>query len=194
MLSLSLLLQMTGDLGGLDMLGRLVPGWSQEGSAGRTQDRLAGLATDLGPPGHRRPGDGGAGCGGALAGAVALAGQGALIGLGVAARILSWTPFHLSYGLNRMGRWAVDLSWRQLVLIPCLLAALPWGLTGLLVGNLVAELVFLLLAATWLRPYVHPRRPPGRDPALSCASAPASSPPTWSWSCSIAAAPSCWNC
>ena len=44
-LSLSLLLQMAGDLGGLDMLGRLVPGWSEEGQPG--QHKIGWLAWQL---------------------------------------------------------------------------------------------------------------------------------------------------
>lgn len=156
-LSLSLLLQMAGDLGGLDISGRYVPGWAQQGRQG--QQRIAWLVWQLSwvrlligllvtlalaliapwlTPWLTRP-------------------QGLLIGLGVTFRILSWTPYHLSFGLNHMGRWSVDLSWRQLVMIPCLLAGLPWGLTGLLIGLLVSEAIFLIPAFLWARPHLHPQ-------------------------------------
>ena len=158
-LSLSLLLQMLGDLGGLDIVGRYVPGWVQEGREGRV--RIHWLAWQLT---WARMAVGFA----ILLSMTFLApwlapwlsrGQGLLIGLGIALRILSWTPYHLSFGLNQMGRWSVDLSWRQLVMIPCLVAGLPWGLTGLLVGLLVSEAIFLLPGLVWARPHLHPCRP-----------------------------------
>ncbi len=167
-LSLSLILQMLGDLGGLDIFGRHVPGWRQEGGAG--WDRIHWLAWQLT---WTRLAIG-------LVTTIALTvsapwlapwlsrGQGLLIGLGVALRILSWTPYHLSFGLNQMGRWSVDLSWRQLVMIPCLILTLPWGLTGLLVGLLVSEAVFLIPGLVWSRPVWRPVRPdwPGLLPYL----------------------------
>jgi O-antigen/teichoic acid export membrane protein len=167
-LSLSLLLQMAGELGGLDILGRHVPGWAQQGRPGQerirwlfwqlTWARLAiGLAIVLG---------------------LALAApwlapwlnrwQGLLIGLGVALRLLSWTPYHLCFGLNQMGRWSVEVSWRQLIMIPCLVVGLPWGLSGLLAGLLLSEAVFLLPGLLWVRPVWRPVRPdwPGLRPYL----------------------------
>lgn len=167
-LSLSLILQMAGDLGGLDIIGRHVPGWAQDG--GRGQERIrwlfwqlnwARLAVGL-----------------AVTLALALAapwlapwlsrGQGLLIGLGVGLRLLSWTPYQFCFGLNQMGRWSVEVSWRQLIMIPCLLLTLPWGLTGLLVGLLISEAAFLLPGLLWARPLWRPLRPdwPGLRPYL----------------------------
>lgn len=158
-LSLSLILQMLGDLGGLDIVGRHVPAWRHEGSTGwgrihwlawqLTWARLAigffiVIATTVSAPW--------------LAPWLSRS-QGLLIGLGVALRILSWTPYHLSFGLNHMGRWSVDLSWRQVIMIPCLILTLPWGLTGLLVGLLISEAVFLIPGLVWARSAWRPVRP-----------------------------------
>lgn len=161
-LSLSLILQMLGDLGGLDIIGRHTPGWAQEGRPGRerirwlfwqlTWVRLAiGLAIMVG----------------LAAAAPWLAPwlsqmQGLLAGLGVALRLLSWTPYHLCFGLDQMGRWSVDLSWRQLAMIPCLVLARPWGLNGLLVGLVVSEAIFLVPGLVWSRPFWRPWRPDWR--------------------------------
>ncbi|NOX60926.1 MAG: hypothetical protein GXP42_03125 [Chloroflexi bacterium] len=153
-LSLSLLLQMPGDLGGLDIIGRFVPGWAQEDESGRRKivwltwhlialRLLIGLAVTLV--------------------SVPLAPRlaswltpldGLLIGLSAAIRLLSWTPFHLSFGLGRMGRWSVELAWRQLVMTPFLLAFARWGVTGLLAGLALSEALFLLLGHYWIRPYL----------------------------------------
>jgi len=152
-LSLSLLLQMLGDLGGMDLIGRNVPGWTQQGEEG--QQHIAWLVWQLT---WVRLGLGML----ATLVLVLLAPwlapwltplDGLLVGLGVAVRMLSWTPYHLSFGLNQMGRWSVELSYRQIVLIPCLLIFASWGLTGLLVGNLLAEMVFLVPGLAWTRPY-----------------------------------------
>ncbi len=161
-LALSLLLHMVGDLGGLDILGRFVPGWAQEGPDG--QRRIGRLVWQL--IWVRL------GLGLLITTALVLGGrrlapwlgpeQAAWVGLGVALRLLSWTPYHLSFGLNRMGRWAVELSWRQWAMIPCLLLGRRWGLDGLLIGLLVAEAFFVGLGALWLGPYGRPHRPDGR--------------------------------
>lgn len=159
-LSLSLILQMAGDLGGLDIIGRHVPGWASEG----TWDRIRWLAWQL--TWMRLALGGGIIVGLTLAAPWLApwlnAWQGFLIGLGVALRILSWTPYQLSFGLDQMGRWSVDLSWRQLIMIPCLVLTLPWGLTGLLVGLLVSEAIFLIPGLIWSRPVWQPYRPDWR--------------------------------
>lgn len=167
-LSLSLILQMAGDLGGLDIIGRHVPGWAQQGRPG--QERIRWLIWQL--TWARLS------IGLVVAFALALAapwlapwlnrGQGLLIGLGVALRLLSWTPYHLCFGLNQMGRWSVEVSWRQLIMIPCLVLGLPWGLTGLLMGLLASEAIFLIPGLLWARPVWRPTRPdwPGLRPYL----------------------------
>jgi len=161
-LALSLLLHMVGDLGGLDILGRFVPGWAQEGPEGRR--RIGWLAWQLI---WVRLGLGLLITMGLVLVGKHLApwldpGRAALVGLGVALRLLSWTPYHLSFALNRMDRWAVELSWRQWAMIPCLLLGRRWGLDGLLIGLLVAEAFFVGLGALWLGPYSRPHRPDGR--------------------------------
>ncbi|MCO6452100.1 MAG: lipopolysaccharide biosynthesis protein [Caldilineales bacterium] len=157
-LALSLLLQMPGDLGGLDIMGRFVPGWAQEGAEGERRIGWmtwqfvlvrAGVgllvitfSTMIGPrlAPWLTPFDS------------------FLIGATAALRMASWTPFHLSFGLNRMGRWVVELSWRQLVMIPFLLLLLPWGLQGMLIGLVLSEAVFLILGSVWIRQYLRPQR------------------------------------
>lgn len=158
-LALSLLLHMVGDLGSLDIMGRFVPGWAQEGAAGRR--RIGGLVWQLT---WARLGLGVFITLALVGGGEWLApwlgpGRAALVGLGVALRLLSWAPYHLSFGLNRMGRWAIELSWRQWAMIPCLLVGRRWGLDGLLVGLVMAEAVFLAPGVFWLRPYGRPPWP-----------------------------------
>ena len=153
-LSLSLVLQMPGDLGGLDIIGRFVPAWLEEGAEGKRRIAwltwhlltlrflVALLITLISVP---------------LAPALAdwlTPLDGLLIGVSAAVRVLSWTPFHLNFGLNRMGRWAIELSWRQLVMIPFLLLFANRGVTGLLVALILSEALFWLLGHYWIRPYI----------------------------------------
>ncbi len=147
-LSLSFLGQILGDFGTLEVMGRFVPAMSRP-EAGRLYMRLtvfkAGTALV---------------CGLITAGAaLALAGWmmplwAGLIGLGVTAHVLGWTPFQLALGLNRVGVWMVEQAWRQWVLLFLLLFLLPpLGLTGALLALLLMEVIFCLLGWWWVRAY-----------------------------------------
>jgi O-antigen/teichoic acid export membrane protein len=145
-LSLSYLGQVLGDFGTLDVLGRFVPGLTQA-EASRLYMRT--LAFKLGV---------GLICGLFTAGAaVALApwmtGTWAgLTGLGVALHIVAWVPFQFALGLNRVGTWMAEQSWRQWALLALLLVLLPpLGLTGALLAVLVMEIIFCLLGLWWVR-------------------------------------------
>ncbi|RME80087.1 MAG: hypothetical protein D6775_17010 [Caldilineae bacterium] len=155
--SLGLIVQMAGDLGGLDIMGRFGPGWSTAGERGRQQTvwlvwQLFVLRLILG-----------------LLLTVGLAlllprfvfwispWQAALLGLVVALRLLSWTAYHLAFALNQTGRWLFELSWRQILLTPLLWGLAPLGLDGILLALLATEFLFLLPGLYWTRPYLRPR-------------------------------------
>lgn len=77
-----------------------------------------------------------------------------LIGLGVAVHIVSWVPFQLLLGLNDVGRWMVEQSWRQAALVVLLVALYPWlGLSGAILAWTLMEFVFCGLGFWWTRSY-----------------------------------------
>ncbi|MEW5957366.1 MAG: lipopolysaccharide biosynthesis protein [Chloroflexota bacterium] len=147
-LSLSYLGQILGDFGTLDVMGRFVPGLPAAES-GRLYMRTLAFK----------------GVAGVLAGLVTAAATLALAawmrpawallaGLGVALHIMAWTPFQLALGLNRVGVWMAEQSWRQWILLGLLLVLLPWlGLTGALLALVSMEALFCLLGLWWVRDY-----------------------------------------
>lgn len=78
-----------------------------------------------------------------------------LIGIGVTAHIIAWVPFQLLLGLNYVGQWMVEQSWRQWTLVILLIALYPWlGLDGALLAWTVMELIFCGLGLWWARRYL----------------------------------------
>jgi O-antigen/teichoic acid export membrane protein len=151
MLSLSYLGQILGDFGTLDVLGRFVPGLTPD-EAGRLYMRtltfkgvvgvLAGVITT---------------------GAAMTLGQwmrpdwALLTGLGVALHVVAWAPFQFALGLNRVGTWMAEQSWRQWALLGLLLALLPpLGLSGALIAVVLMEVLFCLLGLWWVRDFWQP--------------------------------------
>lgn len=147
-LSLSYLVQMLGDFGTLDVMGRFVPGMSPVESARLYMRHLAfKLAA-------------GALCGVVAVGAALALAQwmrpdwAVLTGLGVALHVVAWAPFQFALGLKRVGAWMAEQAWRQWLLLGLLLALLPpLGLTGALVALLLMELIFCLLGLWLVRDY-----------------------------------------
>jgi O-antigen/teichoic acid export membrane protein len=80
-----------------------------------------------------------------------------LIGLGVAAHLVAWVPFQFLLGLNQIGLWMVEQSWRQWVLVVLVLLLYPWlGLTGAFLAWTLMELIFVFLGLWWARAYWQP--------------------------------------
>ncbi|MEM7342852.1 MAG: hypothetical protein AAF485_01290 [Chloroflexota bacterium] len=78
----------------------------------------------------------------------------ALIGVGVAAHIVAWVPFQFLLGLNRVGPWMIEQSWRQWVLIILLIALYPFfGVGGSLWAWALMELIFCVAGLWWVRHY-----------------------------------------
>lgn len=149
-LSLSYLVQMLGDFGTLDVMGRFVPGMSPVES---TRLYMRHLAFKLAA---------GALCGVVAVGAALALGRwmrpdwAVLTGLGVALHVVAWVPFQFALGLKRVGAWMSEQAWRQWLLLGLLLALLPpLGLTGALVALLLMELIFCLLGLWLVRDYWH---------------------------------------
>lgn len=77
-----------------------------------------------------------------------------LIGLGVTLHIIAWVPFQFFLGLNQVGLWMVEQSWRQWLLVILLLAFYPLaGFGGSVMAWLLMELIFCLLGLWWARSY-----------------------------------------
>jgi O-antigen/teichoic acid export membrane protein len=77
-----------------------------------------------------------------------------LMGIGVFAHLVAWVPFQFLLGLNRVGLWMVEQSWRQWVLVILLLALYPWlGLSGTFWAWTLMEIIFCLLGLWWARAY-----------------------------------------
>ncbi|MCB0176718.1 MAG: oligosaccharide flippase family protein [Anaerolineae bacterium] len=77
-----------------------------------------------------------------------------LIGVGVVAHIVAWVPFQYMLGVNQIGQWMVEQSWRQWVLLLLLVALYPWlGMTGTVLAWTGMELVFCGLGLWWTRGY-----------------------------------------
>jgi PST family polysaccharide transporter len=147
-LSLSYLGQILGDFGTLDVMGRFVPPLPPVEA---TRLYMRTLAFKIAA---------GLGCGLLTAGAaLALSGWmrldwAVLIGLGVALHIVAWVPFQFALGLNRVGTWMAEQSWRQWALLLLLLALLPvWGLGGAILAVVVMEILFCVLGLWWTRDY-----------------------------------------
>ncbi len=147
-LSLSYLGQILGDFGTLDVMGRFVPTMIQP-DAGRLYMRYLAFKAGVGLV-----------CGTITAGmALALAewmrpDWAILTGLGVALHLVAWVPFQFSLGLNRVGIWMAEQTWRQWVLLGLLLALLPLlGLGGALLAVVLMELLFCALGIWWVRDY-----------------------------------------
>ena len=80
-----------------------------------------------------------------------------LIGVGVTAHIVAWVPFQLLLGLNKVGLWMVEQSWRQWVLVILLLPLYPLlGVGGSLLAWTVMELIFCVIGLWWARNYWDP--------------------------------------
>ncbi len=147
-LSLSYLGQVLGDFGTLDVLGRFVPGLSQA-EASRLYMRTLAFKVAVGVV-----------CGVITVGAALLLAEwmtwvwAGLTGLGVTLHIVAWVPFQFALGLNRVGTWMAEQTWRQWALLVLLLALLPpLGLGGALLAVLVMEIIFCLLGLWWVRDY-----------------------------------------
>jgi O-antigen/teichoic acid export membrane protein len=77
-----------------------------------------------------------------------------LIGLGVAAHLVAWVPFQVLLGLNQIGLWMVEQSWRQWVLVVLVLVLYPWlGLDGAFLAWTLMEIIFVVLGLWWARAY-----------------------------------------
>jgi len=77
-----------------------------------------------------------------------------LIGLGVMMHIIAWVPFQLLLGLNRVGLWMVEQSWRQWVLIILIWILYPWlGVGGSILAWTVMEFFFFVVGLWWAAPY-----------------------------------------
>jgi O-antigen/teichoic acid export membrane protein len=147
-LSLAYLGQVLGDFGTLDVMGRFVPGLISA-EASRLYMRTLAFKVVMGVI-----------CGLITAGAALVLAQwmtwtwASLTGLGVALHVVAWVPFQFALGLNRVGTWMAEQSWRQWALLVLLLAFLPLlGLGGALLAILVMEIIFCLLGLWWMRDY-----------------------------------------
>ena len=150
-LAYSFLGQILGDFGTLEVMSRFVPTMSQA-DIGRLYSRTLFFKIGVGLV-----------CG-VLAAALGLilapwlrlewAG---LIGLGVLSHIVAWVPFHLMLGLNQVGKWMVEQSWRQWALVILLILLYPWlELGGTMVAWALMEVIFCILGLWWARAYWQP--------------------------------------
>lgn len=147
-LSLGFLGQISGDFGTLEVMGRFTPGLSPVETRRLYMRTLAfkGVIGLL--------------CGLAAVGAAPfLSGWmrldwALLIGLGVTLHIITWVPFQLFLGLNQVGLWMVEQSWRQWLLVVLLLALYPIsGFGGSVLAWTLMELIFCLLGLWWARSF-----------------------------------------
>lgn len=77
-----------------------------------------------------------------------------LIGLSVTLRIITWVPFQFALGLDRVGVWMAEQSWRHWLLLALLLLLLPpLGMSGALLALVLMEAIFLALGLWWTRDY-----------------------------------------
>jgi O-antigen/teichoic acid export membrane protein len=164
-LSLSYLMQILGDFGTFDIMGRFVPSMSDTEASRLYMQTLAFKVVV------------GLGCGLATVGAALLLTPwmrwdwAILISIGVALHVVAWVPFHFSLGRGRVGLWMSEQAWRQWALLGLLLVLLPiWNLTGAIVAVVLMEVIFcglgiwsiradwrateIRLDWTYLRPYV----------------------------------------
>jgi O-antigen/teichoic acid export membrane protein len=140
--------QILGDFGTLEVMSRFVP--TLTGSeVGRLYNRTLAFKIIVGLV-----------CGVVTAGLAMLLSHwmrldwAILFGIGVAAHIIGWVPFQLLLGLNHVGHWMVEQSWRQGVLVVLLVALYPWlGLSGAMLAWALMELAFCGMGFWWTRSY-----------------------------------------
>jgi len=147
-LSLAFLGQILGDFGTLEVMGRFVPTMTVV-EAKRLYMRTLTFKLIVGVL-----------CGGiAIVAALALSqwmqlDWALLIGLGVLLHIIAWVPFQFFLGLNQVGLWMVEQSWRQWILVILLLLLYPWlGFTGSLIAWASMEAIFCFVGLWWGREY-----------------------------------------
>lgn len=78
----------------------------------------------------------------------------------VTARVWISGPFPLLLGLGQTAKWAIENTWRQLVLLALILLVVPAPtLTNALMALAIHELLFLTLGVWWARGWVFGQRP-----------------------------------
>ncbi|MDX1523171.1 MAG: oligosaccharide flippase family protein [Anaerolineae bacterium] len=150
-LSFGFLWQILGDFGTLEVMSRFVPTLSRaESDQLYTRTLVFKVAVGL--------------LAGGLATVVALLTApwmrpdwAVLVGVGVLTHIVAWVPFQFLLGLNRVGPWMVEQSWRQWLLIFLLLPLYPWlGVGGSIWAWTLMEIAFCVLGLWWVRDYWQP--------------------------------------